>query len=103
LRNAEAAEIFRQHASPDLYEIRAILADICKDDQRAGTVIDRMRGLLKRKNLDTRPLEVRELVDNVVSLAGADAVARKLKLGVEMPGDLPPVRGDRVYYSTGTY
>ena len=48
LRNAEAAELFMQNASPDLDEIRAILADIRKDDQRAGGVIDRMRGLLKR-------------------------------------------------------
>ena len=54
LRNAEAAELFLQHPSPDLDEIRAILADIRSDDERAGTVIDRMRGLLKRQTLDTR-------------------------------------------------
>ena len=47
LRNAEAAELFIRHESPDLNEIRAILADIRKDDQRASTVIDRMRALLK--------------------------------------------------------
>ncbi len=45
LRNAEAAEFFMQDGSPDLDEVRAILADIRKDDQRAGNVIDRMRGL----------------------------------------------------------
>ena len=36
LRNAEAAELFLQDPSPDLDEVRAILADIRKDDQRAG-------------------------------------------------------------------
>jgi signal transduction histidine kinase len=97
LRNAEAAEIFLQHPSPDLVEIRAILADIRKDDQRAGAVIDRMRGLLKRNNLDTRPVEVGELVDDVVAIVRADAVARHAKLDVNVPGDLPPVRGDRVH------
>ena len=55
LRNAEAAELFLQHPSPDLDEIRAILSDIRSDDERAGHVIDRMRGLLKRQTLDTRP------------------------------------------------
>ena len=54
LRNAEAAELFLQHPSPDLDEIRAILSDIRSDDERAGHVIDRMRGLLKRQTLDTR-------------------------------------------------
>ena len=57
LRNAEAAELFMQNASPDLDEIRAILADIREDDQRAGRVIERMRGLLRRHNLETRALE----------------------------------------------
>ncbi len=97
LRNAEAAELFLQNASPDLHEIRAILADIRKDDQRAGAVIDRMRGLLKRNKLDARPLEVSELVGDVVALVRPDAVARQLKLDVDVAVDLPPVRGDRVH------
>jgi two-component system, LuxR family, sensor kinase FixL len=97
LRNAEAAELFLQNPSPDLDEIRAILADIRKDDQRAGNVIDRMRGLLKRNNLDTRPVKVSELVGDVVAIVRADAAARQLKLDVNVAGDLPPVRGDRVH------
>ena len=36
LRNAEAAELFMQTEKPDLEEIRAILADIRTDDQRAA-------------------------------------------------------------------
>ena len=35
-----------------LEEIRVILEDIRKDDQRAGAVIDRMRSLLKRRELE---------------------------------------------------
>ena len=62
LRNTEAAEMFLQHPSPDLDEVRAILADIRDDDQRAGLVIDRMRGLLKRRTLDTRRLDLGSLV-----------------------------------------
>jgi PAS domain S-box-containing protein len=97
LRNAEAAELFMQEASPDLDEIRAIVADIRQDDQRAGAVIDRMRGLLKRQTLETRPLDVGELIGDVRALVGADAAARQVKLDVDVPGDLPPVRGDRVH------
>ncbi len=97
LRNAEAAELFMQDASPDLEEIRAIVADIRKDDQRAGAVIDRMRGLLKRQPLDTRALDVGGLVGDVRALVRADAAARQVKVMVEVPGDLPTVRGDRVH------
>ena len=66
LRNAEAAEIFLQNEKPDLEEIRAILADIRKDDQRAGSVIERMRSLLRRRGLDSKPLDLGELLTETV-------------------------------------
>ena len=97
LRNAEAAELFLRNPSPDLDEIRAILSDIRKDDQRAGNVIDRMRGLLKRHHLDKRSLDVRELVSNTMTLVQFDATARKIRLEVIMADDLPPIRGDAVH------
>jgi two-component system sensor kinase FixL len=96
LRNAEAAELLMAHPSPDLDEVRAILADIRRDDQRAGTVIDRMRGLLKRRNLDKRPVDVGELVGGVVALVRSDAAARRVKLEITVEDDLPPVCGDLV-------
>lgn len=97
LRNAEAAEVFLQHPSPDLDEVRAILADICADDERAGSVIDRMRGLLKRQTLDTQRLDVGSLVGEVVALVRVDAVSRQIVMTADVPGNLPPVRGDRVH------
>ena len=96
LRNAEAAELFLQDRSPDLDEIRAILSDIRSDDERAGQVIDRMRGLLKRETLDTERLGVGALIGDVAALVRVDAVARQVKLDVDVPADLPYVRGDRV-------
>ena len=96
LRNAEAGELFLQHPSPDLDEIRAILSDIRSDDERAGHVIDRMRGLLKRQTLDTGRLDVGALVGDVVALVRIDAATRQVKLDVDVPADLPHVRGDRV-------
>jgi two-component system sensor kinase FixL len=97
LRNAEAGELFMQNASPDLDEVRAILADIRKDDQRAGAVIDRMRAFLKRHDLEVRRLDVGELIGDVVSLVRADAAAQHVKLDVDLACDLQPVRGDRVH------
>ena len=97
LRNAEAAELFLQDPSPDLDEIRAILSDIRADDERAGLVIERMRGLLKRQTLDTRCLDVGSLVGDVAALVRVDAASRRVKLDMEVPGGLPHVRGDRVH------
>ena len=54
----------------DLDELRAILADIRGDDQRAGAVIDRMRALLKRREVDCSRLDLDVLAGEVVTLAG---------------------------------
>lgn len=97
LRNAEAAELFMQQESPDLNEIRAILADIRKDDQRASAVISRMRALLKGQSLETRTIEVGELIGEVAALARADAAARHVKLETSVSLGLPSVKGDRVH------
>src|ERR1039457_6579088 len=95
LRNAEAAELFMQETSPDLDEIRAIIADIRADDQRAGAVIDRMRGLLRRQKLNAQPLHIGELVGDVRTLVRADAEARLVKLYIDVPDGLAPVCGER--------
>jgi two-component system sensor kinase FixL len=97
LRNAEAAQLLLQSSPPDLEEVRAILADICKDDHRAGEVIDHMRSLLKRRGQERAELDFAELVNEVVVLLQPDAGSRKVRLAVEVPATLPPVRGDRVH------
>jgi PAS domain S-box-containing protein len=97
LRNAEAAELFLQGSQPDLNEVRAILADIRKDDQRAGQVIERMRSLLKRRSLVSDPLDLRDVVEDTVALVRPDLLARQVKLTLAIPDPLPQVQGDRVH------
>ena len=99
LRNAEAAEIHLDGDGdpPDLEEVRAILTDIRKDAHRAGDVIDRLRGLLKRRNLQSMSLEVDALIGDTVSSVCPDAVARHVRVSAEIPPGLPKVIGDRVH------
>lgn len=96
LRNTEAAELLLQDPSPDLEELRAILADIRKDDQCAGAVIGRMRSMLKRREVEHSLLELNVLAGEVISLVRPDADSRKVRLALEPASSLPPVRGDRI-------
>lgn len=97
LRNAEAAELLLEREHPDLKEIQAILADIRQDDQRAGSVIDRMRSLLKRHSLESNALALGGLLEETVKLAWSDAQARRVNLMLQVPAALPVVHGDRVH------
>jgi signal transduction histidine kinase len=99
LRNAEAAELLLATPTPDLEELRAIMADIHKDDRRAGDVIEKMRALIKRRNLEMQSLPLDEVVHDVISMVRPDALARHVALDCVMPPGLPPVKGDRVHLS----
>ena len=97
LRNAEAAELLLQADVLDLEELRAAVADIRKDDERAGNVIDGLRSLLKRQELELQPVELGRVVSDVVSLVYADASSRRIQVGTEIPVSLPAVWGDPVH------
>jgi signal transduction histidine kinase len=97
LRNAEAAELFLQSSTPDLEELRAIVRDIRKDEQRACDVIDRLRTFLKRGDLEPRPLSICELLHETVDLTRPHATSRGVTLQMTEPEGVPLVSGDRVH------
>lgn len=97
LRNSEAALLLLQTEEPDLDEIRAILADILHDDQRAGTVIDRMRHMLRRSEMTMTPLAVGDLLSEAAALVRPDAAARQVRVVLDVAENLPPVLGDPVH------
>jgi PAS domain S-box-containing protein len=99
LRNAEAAEILLQRASPDLDELRAIVTDIHRDDRRAGEVIERLRALLQRRQLQFEAIAIDGLVRDVSAIVRSDATARHILIKCETEANLPKVCGDRVHLS----
>ena len=58
LTNTETAELILNSPSPDLSEVKDILADIRRDDIRAGEILHHMRSFLRRapsEDEDYRP------------------------------------------------
>ena len=96
LHNAEAAEVFLQNGHPDIEEIRAILADIRQDDQRAGAIIDRMRTLVRPREFQGSRLNMNTLVGEVVTLVRPDTERRNMKVVWEPASTEMPVWGDHV-------
>ena len=98
LSNAEAAEMFLAADPPALDEVRDILADIRKDDQRASEVIRRMRSLLRKQELAPKSIEINEAVEEVLKLISAGASARKVAINFERTTGLPRVWCDPVHF-----
>jgi PAS domain S-box-containing protein len=98
LSNAEAAEMLLMAQPPALDEVREILADIRKDDQRASEVIGRMRTLLRKQELAPKSIEINKAVEEVLRLLSIDASTRRVAMKFEKTASLPRVWCDPVHF-----
>ena len=96
MSNAQAAQRFIAQGNSDPAELGEILRDIVADDQRASSVIQRLRVLLKKGTFEPQMLGGDELVHEMLDLMGADLRARGVKVVLEIAAPLRPIRGDRV-------
>jgi two-component system sensor kinase FixL len=96
LSNAQAAQRFLAAETPDMQELREILKDIIQDDSRASEVIRRMRALVKKGEVAFVPLDLAEVIRDVVRLVHNDAVLLNVDVAIELNPALSMVRGDRV-------
>jgi C4-dicarboxylate-specific signal transduction histidine kinase len=96
LSNAQAAQRLLAYPSPDLPELSEILADIVRDDQRAGELIRRLRALARKEDFTAEPLDVGVVVAEAVGLLRSEVVLRDCKVALDIAPKLPAVRGDRV-------
>lgn len=97
LRNAEAAELLIRKDPIDLEEIRDIVHDVQQDDRRAMLIIDRMRSLLKRRELVFEAIPIETLVGEVAGLLQTEFQARDVTLRMSIEPGLPDAHGDRVH------
>lgn len=97
LSNAQAALRFMAGDTPNFTEVRDILEDIVADDKRAGEVIQRLRFLFRKGELERVPVDMNNLVRDVVSLISSEAIIRNVTIETILESNLPPVLGDRVH------
>ena len=96
LNNVEAAKLMVASAAPNLEEIRTILDDIQRDDERASKVIKRLRRLLTRGAFNSQEVDLNKIVRDVVRIASAQAAARNVKLDSNLAEKPLRVSGDKI-------
>jgi signal transduction histidine kinase len=95
--NAHAARRLVADQGLGADEVRAALADIVDDTNRAAAVIDRLRTLLqKRRVAVTIRVDVNDVVRDVLALSASQAAALGLAIEPELAEGLPAVAGDPV-------
>ena len=98
LCNARAAELILQNSdSPPIKEICDILAGIRNDCQRAAETVRQMRTLLRQRQLELKPLDLRELIAEVLRIVSGEAARRRIPIKTELSPEFPLINGDRVH------
>ena len=96
LTNTETAELMLKGSSPNLDEVREILADIRRDDQRAAEMIRRLRGMLQKVPFELRDIDLNETVREAIGFMRALAEGRGIALIYAPAATELPIRGDAV-------
>ncbi|MEI9976772.1 MAG: PAS domain-containing protein [Ignavibacteriota bacterium] len=69
---------------------------IVRDGKDAGEVVRRIRALFKRAAHEEVPLDLNEVIGEVLGLLRGEIVKRRVQVETELTRNLPPVIGDRV-------
>ena len=94
--NANACLRMLRSGNPSLKEIREALADIVNDAERGGAMIQRVRGMARRSVPQRTPVQLADVVDDILALTATESAARGIVVHTQVASDLPVVLADRV-------
>jgi PAS domain S-box-containing protein len=81
---------------PDLEEAREAASRVVKDATRAAEIISRIRLLFKKGTVLREPVDVNEVVQEMIALLRSEITRYSISVQTELAADLPRVLGDRV-------
>ena len=81
---------------PDLAEARAAASRIVQDGKRASEIVNRVRLLFQKDNLQRELIDLNEVVHEMKLLLHSEAMKFRILVRTDLAADLPQVLGDRV-------
>ncbi|WP_407121598.1 PAS domain S-box protein [Bradyrhizobium sp. STM 3561] len=96
INNSEACLGWMGREAPDLAAARSSVEWIIEDAIRASEVIRRVRALAKKGEIEMVPLDINEVVKDVIALVTRELVSHRVRLRTELTAALPMILGDRI-------
>src|SRR5205807_9479767 len=94
--NAHACLHWLASDTPSLDDARATAKAMVKDGTRAAEIISRIRLLFKKGTSQREPLDVNEIIREMIILLRGELARYSVSVRSELAADLPQVMGDRV-------
>ena len=96
LSNAQASRLMLAGKPPHLSTIGDAIDDIVHESKRAGDVIGRLHGLLKKGDRKLELVDLNELIRSTIGLLHSELVGRRFRADLDLAEKLPPIAGDAV-------
>jgi C4-dicarboxylate-specific signal transduction histidine kinase len=97
LNNAGAAEVLLTKSPLDIEQLKDILADIRKDDERAGEIISHLRGFLRTEDVPPGAVSIDRAIADVLQIVEPEAARRGIKIDCDPASQPLSVRADHVH------
>jgi PAS domain S-box-containing protein len=94
--NASAALRWLATEPPNLEEAREAASMAIMEINRSSHVIRRVRNFLQKSSPELHPVDVREVIQEVLALAHHELVTAEVTVHTELSADIPETLGDRV-------
>jgi PAS domain S-box-containing protein len=94
--NAQAALRWLRRDKPDFDEVGQALDRIVRDGTRAGSVVQRVRDLVKKSPARDEPLDINDAIREVIEISRSEATKNGVMMRTQLAEDLRVVKGDRV-------
>jgi PAS domain S-box-containing protein len=94
--NAEACLRWLDRETPDLAAARRSAEWVINDGIRASDVVRRVRALAHKADLEKAPLDVNDIVGEVIAFVQRELASHQVSLRTELEPALPKILGDRV-------
>jgi PAS domain S-box-containing protein len=96
IANAEACLRWLDRGTPDLDAVRRSAQWVIADGYRASEVIRRVRALANKAGIEKAPLDINDVVREVIALVQRELFSQKVSVRTEFAPALPMILGDRV-------
>jgi C4-dicarboxylate-specific signal transduction histidine kinase len=94
--NAAACLRWLDRETPDLAAARRSVEWVIDDGNRANEVIQRVRALANKSDIEKVPLDANDVVREVTALVQRELISHRVSLRMELAPTLPMILGDRV-------
>jgi PAS domain S-box-containing protein len=94
--NAEAGLRWLRRGTPDVDAACRSVEWIIDDGNRASEVIRRVRALANKTDIEKVPLDVNDVISEVIALVQRELISHRVSLRMELAPALPMILGDRV-------